>query len=78
MATLKYTVKSRLTGIEYVGQLGYDIKKTLDKRDRTSSIEHPQIVWECRNPTTGKWDRVWTDEMEGEAAGVYAEVVERA
>lgn len=67
-ATLKYTVVSRATGREYKGRLGYDIKKTLDRRGDNAPV---QIVYECLD--RGVWVRVWTDEC----AGVSGEVMDK-
>lgn len=58
---LVYVVKCK-DGRVFQGQLGVDIVKTIDKHDRTSDIERPQLCYECRDPKTGLIVRVFEDE----------------
>lgn len=47
----------------FVGVLGVDIRKTLDKRNRENQFEQPSVVYECKDPATGLFVRVWEDEI---------------
>lgn len=60
---LRYVLKTT-DGRTYVGVLGVDIKKTLDKRNRESQFEQPSVVYECKEIATGLFVRVWEDEIE--------------
>lgn len=61
MSGLRYVLKHK-DGRIFDGQLGVDIRKTLDRRgDR----DVPQVVFEIRDPRSGIWQMWWTDELEG-------------
>lgn len=62
MTEMKYELRT-LDGRTFAGQLGLDIRKTLDKRNRAATHEEPQVVFECRNEA-GVFVLVWTDELE--------------
>lgn len=62
MSGLKFTLVTK-DGRTFEGELGTDIKKTLDKRNRAADHEQPQVVYECRS-SSGVFVRVWNDELE--------------
>lgn len=68
MTGLRYVLKHK-DGRVFDGQLGVDIRKTLDKR---GGRDMSQVVYEIRDPKSGIWTTWWTDELEG----VDAEMVQ--
>lgn len=60
MSKLRYVVKHK-DGRVFEGQLGVDIIKVIDKHDRSSDLEVPQLCYECRGPG-GVVVRVFEDE----------------
>jgi hypothetical protein len=60
VSQLRYVVKCK-DGRVFDGLLGVDIVKTIDKRDRTSDVETPQLCYECKG-AGGVVVRVFEDE----------------
>lgn len=58
---LKYVLKTN-DGRTFTGVLGVEIKKTLDKRNRSDPNETPSVVYECLH--NGLVVRVWESEIE--------------